>query len=198
MSRIVISEVLWVGPAQGAGKDFGEQQQHEGGWRRKEPPIFYSWWRLYFLWQLDQSNQNVLIIPSKGLAAHQWEGSANANPLLDPGSGCPTLIDPPPLSFPPSSFPFALDLIHHVQPVFQLTNSHQSKFPFAQNNQPSVLKTSIFHSELCCSRFPNPEGGIGPSFWSPLQHPTASLQTPGGDSRSDFIGSNKFYLLSTD
>lgn len=51
---------------------------------------FILWWRLYFLWQLDHSNQNVLIIPSKG-----WRGISGAsmslNPLVSSRAGCSAL-----------------------------------------------------------------------------------------------------------
>lgn len=42
ISQAVISELLWVRAAQSVERDYGErrEQQHKGGWRRKEePPI---------------------------------------------------------------------------------------------------------------------------------------------------------------
>lgn len=63
---------------------------------------FILWWRLYFLWQLDHSNQNVLIIPSKG-----WRGISGAsmslNPLVSSRAGCSALpnLNQPQLQTPP-------------------------------------------------------------------------------------------------
>lgn len=79
MAAVVISELLWVGQA-------GLRDEKEG----RKAVCFILWWRLYFLWQLDHSNQNVLIIPSKG-----WRGISGAsmslNPLVSSRAGCSTL-----------------------------------------------------------------------------------------------------------
>lgn len=92
MSETVISGLLWVGRAGGGG---GVRRCEQGGCNgereEKGSPFFILWWRLYFLWQLDQSNQNVLIIPSKGWRriSGAW---VNVNPLLASALAAPPTL----------------------------------------------------------------------------------------------------------